>query len=378
MSDFLPFARPDIGHAEIAAVVDVLASGWLTTAGQTAAFEAELSDRFARPALAVNSATAGFDLLWKAIHTQPGDEAIFPVWTFSSPLMSFYHQGGRPVLVDIDPDDFMVRADSVASAVNCKTVAVVPTHFGGAAADLTSLSAITEQNDLFLFEDAAHALPTTHRGVQVGSGPVDASVFSFYATKTMTTGEGGAVVTREPWFARRLRKLSLHGFDRDAYSRYTAGGTWRYDVAHPGFKANLTDIAAAIGRVQLQRLEEMQVRREHIAHAYMREMAELGLSMPTQSDDTHAWHLFPVKLPVGIDRDRFIQRMTMRGVGCSVHFIPLCLHSFWRDALDLDPSSFPNAMAAFERSVSLPIYSAMTDCDVSRVIDTVWNVIRTW
>jgi dTDP-4-amino-4,6-dideoxygalactose transaminase len=323
---------------------------------------------------AVNSATSGFDLIFEALHPGVLAEAVFPVWTFSSPVMSAWHRGFLPVITDVSASSLNMQVEDAARAIGPGTKLLVPTHFAGNACDMQSLEKLADAEGLSLVDDAAHALPCTLEGRSVGTMG-HASVFSFYATKTLTTGEGGAVVTGDADLVKKLRSLALHGLDRDAHDRYRAKNSWRYDVAGPGFKANMPDLLAAIGRAQLQRVYEMRYRRMTIARRYNASLAPTDLSVPYDSAG-HTWHLYVGMLPKGMNRDRFIERMAEHGIGCSVHFIPLCCHSFWRDKLRLEPKNFPNAMSAFERVVSLPIYSAMTDDEVDRVIETVRKVLR--
>jgi dTDP-4-amino-4,6-dideoxygalactose transaminase len=367
---FLPFAKPDIGQAEIDAVVDAMKSGWLSSGPNVRAFEAELAEFIGRKnVLLTNSATAAFDVFFECVDYPFGSEIIFPVWTFSSPAMSALHAGYVPVFCDIRPDTLTIDVKDLLGRITDKTKAVVVTHFAGLASDLHVLKAICKERGVDLVEDAAHALPTKYRGTLVGSDPDITTIFSFYATKTITTGEGGALLCDIPHVVEKMRKVAIHGFDRSAFDRYSTLNSWFYDVAEAGFKTNMPDPAAAMGRVQLKRVEEMRFKRSQIAADYVYKLAmDVELPPLPLGGDTHAWHLFVIKVPADVKRDRFIQNMAKLGIGCSVHFIPLHRHSYWRE---FQNGSFPVADAAFSRVVSLPIFSSMTPCEVLNVIQAV-------
>lgn len=378
----IPFALPDLGEAEIDAVVEALRSGWVTTGPKVKAFEAAFEE-YCGPgviAVSVNSATAGLHLALEAIGIGPGDEVLVPTWTFTATAEVVRYLGAEPILVDIDPATLNIDLDAAAAAITSRTRAVMPVHFAGLAMSASGLEEFAKKHDLVVVEDAAHALPSTSSGQIVGSGRSEATVFSFYATKTITTGEGGMVVTRDPAIAQRLRVMRLHGISRDAFDRYRSEvPAWRYEVIAPGYKYNLTDPAAAMGIVQLSRAQAMRDRRAEIADAYDRGLADLGLELPAHAaaGDQHAWHLYVTRVPRGEDRDAFIDELSERGVSSSVHFIPLHLHPYWRDRGALRPESLPAASAEFERVVSLPIYSGMSDEQVDQVIGAVRAVQRT-
>jgi len=379
MSDarpFLPFARPEIGDDEIAEVVDTLRSGWLTTGPKTQRFEDDFSAFLGDPALqslAVNSATAGLHLALEALGIGPGDEVITTTHTFTATAEVVRYLGADVRLVDIDPGTMCIAPDAVAAAVGPKTKAIVPVHYGGRAADMAAILEIARRHGLGVVEDAAHALPSTCDGQLVGTLDSDATVFSFYANKTITTGEGGMVASRDEKLIRRMKTMRLHGMSRDAFDRFTATvPSWYYEIVAPGFKYNLTDIAAAIGIHQLRRAEAFQRRRQAVAERYDAGLAGLPLILPPQpaAGDRHAWHLYPVRLgdAATIGRDALIERLYAAGIGCSVHYIPLHLQPYWRDRYRLDPASFPHSQRAYERLVSLPIYTTMSDADVDRVV----------
>jgi len=372
---FLPFALPDIGEAEIAEVVATLRSGWITTGPRARQFETTFADYLGGngEAIAVNSATAGLHLALEAIGIGVGDEVIVPTYTFTATAEVVRYLGAHPVFVDCDPVTFNVRACDIEAVITKRTRAVIPVHFGGLACDLEAIQALAVPNKLEIIEDAAHAFPAMHRGRLIGCWPSAAVVFSFYATKTLTTGEGGMIITRSPVIAERCRAMRQHGISHDAFERYTSSQPgWRYEVIAAGFKYNLTDLAAALGLAQLRRVDSMQRRRERLANRYDEALAGLPCDLPPgpPPGDRHARHLYVIRLrdDAPVDRDRFIKRMAELGIGCSVHFIPLHLQPVWRDSYSLRPEQFPNATEAFRRVVSLPLYSKMSDCDQDRVI----------
>jgi dTDP-4-amino-4,6-dideoxygalactose transaminase len=384
MSEFLPFALPDIGEEEIESVCESLRSGWLTTGPTAKRFEDEFAEFVgARHALAVNSCTAGMHLALDAVGIGPGDKVLTTDYTFTATAEVIRYVGADPVFVDIDPDTLNMDVNAVAAAVadDPSIRAIIPVHLAGLACDMRALAALARKHGIPIIEDAAHALPTIVDGQLIGSLS-ELSVFSFYVTKTLATGEGGMVVTDNPDLAERIRVMRLHGISQDVFDRYTSNKpSWYYEVIAPGFKYNMPDIAAAIGVVQLKRVWELQRRREAIARRYNDAFRELPLQLPSDAshDDTHAWHLYIVRLmleEISITRDEFIEKMIAAGVGVSVHFIPLHLHPYWRDTYQLTPQQYPVAHAMFKRVVSLPIYTKMTDSDVERVIATVHTVLR--
>jgi len=366
----IPFARPDIGEEEIAGVTAVLRSGWLTTGERVQQFERELAAFVgARHAIAVNSCTAALHLALEAIGIGPGDEVIVPTYTFTATAEVVHYLGATPRLVDVDARTLNIDPQRVAEAVTEKTKAIIPVHFGGLAADLEALRAIAEPRGIAIIEDAAHALPARWRGRMIGAIG-DVTCFSFYATKTITTGEGGMLCTDDDALAAHCRVMSLHGISHDAWKRYRSEGSWFYQVVAPGFKYNMTDIAGALGIAQLTKAEAMRARRQEIAERYNDAFAgEFDLPAFDAIGD-HAWHLYPLRLR-GIDRAKFIDDLRARGIGTSVHFIPLHLHPYYRDRFGYGPESFPVSTAEYEREVSLPIYSAMSDAEVGTVIAAV-------
>ena len=380
---FLPFALPEIGEEEIAEVVDTLRSGWITTGPKAKRFEQAFVEFLGDPsleAIAVNSATAGLHLALEALGIGPGDEVITTTLTFTATAEVVRYLGADVVLVDVDPATLQIDPRAVEAAITPRTKAVIPVHYAGLAADMDAILGIARRHGLAVVEDAAHALPATSGGALVGTLASEACVFSFYANKTMTTGEGGMLVTRDAALAKRARVMRLHGMSRDAFDRYSAKvPSWAYEIVAPGFKYNLTDIAAALGLHQLKRLEGFAQRRAAIAARYDEAFADLPLVMPPRPapGERHAWHLYVVRLTdaAPFARDRFIERLFEEGIGCSVHFIPLHLHPYWRDRHALRPQQFPHAQHAYERMLTLPLYTRMSDADVERVIDTVRRLL---
>ena len=373
---FLPFARPDIGEAEITAVTDALHSGWVTTGPKTRAFEeaftAYLGGRGLQ-SIAVNSATAGLHLALEALGIGPGDEVIAPTLTFTATVEVVRYLGADPVLVDVDPVTLNIAPEAIRAAITPATRAIMPVHYGGLACRMDAILTIAREYGLKVVEDAAHALPTTWQGRLVGQLDSDVTVFSFYANKTMTTGEGGMAGTREARLAERMRVMRLHGINRDAFDRFSSKTpAWYYEVVAPGFKYNLTDIAAALGLVQLQRLPRFLERRQYLAARYQAKLAGLPLVLPADAPpgDIHAWHLYVLRLAPGarLSRDALIQALSDRGIGTSVHYVPLHRHPYWRDRYGLAPEQFPQADAAYQAMLSLPLFTAMSDAEQDRVI----------
>jgi len=380
---FLPFALPEIGDEEIAEVVDTLRSGWVTTGPKARRFEEDfvafLGDASLQ-AMAVNSATAGLHLALEALGIGPGDEVITTTHTFTATAEVVRYLGADVVLVDIDPATLNIDPAAVEAAVTPRTKAILPVHYAGLAAPMDAILAIARRHGLKVVEDAAHALPTTHAGALVGTLASDATVFSFYANKTITTGEGGMVVTRDPALAARIKVMRLHGISRDAFDRFTAKTpSWYYEIVAPGYKYNLTDIAAALGIHQLKRADGFQRRRAEIAARYDAAFAGLPLVRPPgpAAGDRHAWHLYVVRLAdaAPLDREAFIERLFALGIGCSVHYIPLHQHPYWRERYGLEAARFPHSQRAYERMASLPIYTKMSDADVGRVVAAVREVL---
>lgn len=380
---FLPFALPDLGEEEIAEVVDSLRSGWLTTGPKTKQFEQQfqafLGDQV--QAIAVNSATSGLHLALEALGIGAEDEVITTTYTFTATAEVIRYLGANPVFVDIDPHTLNIDPQQIEKAITPRTKAIIPVHLAGLSCKMEAILKIARQHNLKVVEDAAHAIPTTYQGQLIGSLESDVTVYSFYATKTIATGEGGMLVTRNPEIADRARVMRLHGINRDAFDRYTSNKpSWYYEIVAPGFKYNMTDLAASLGIHQLKKAWQLQAKRAEMAEKYDQAFANLPLILPPHApnSDTHSWHLYMIRLndDCNIERNQFIEEMTAKGIGCSVHYIPLHLHPYWRETYDLKPQDFPVALKVYQRIVSLPLYTKMTEADQEKVINTVKEILK--
>jgi len=377
----VPFFRPDIGEEEIQAVVETLRSGWITIGPRTQEFEQAFARTIGAPhAVAVSSCTAALHLALDALGLQAGDEVITSPMTFTATGATIVHTGARPVLADCTPDTLNLDPTDVARRVTGRTRAIVPVHYAGHPAAMDEILEIARRHQIKVVEDAAHALPASYRGRRVGTLG-DVTAFSFYATKNMTTGEGGMLTTSDAALAERLRTRRLHGMSRDAWRRYSNEGAWRYDVSYPGFKYNMTDIAAAMGMVQLRRLPALHRRRQQLAALYTQLLADVPqLMVPVSRPEVeHAWHLYVIRLRperLRIHRDALIELLKAEGIATQVHFIPLHLHSYYGGAFGFRPEDFPVASAAAETILSLPIFTLMSDDDVHYVADTLRRVVR--
>ncbi len=378
---FLPFAQPDVDETEIAEVAAVIRSGWLTTGAAAARLESEFAAAVgAKHAVAVNSCTAAMHLALESIKLRAGEEVIVPTYTFAATAEVVRYFGARPVLVGVEPATLCIAPEKVEAAITPRTRAIIPVHIGGRCAEMDELLAIAARHNLCVIEDAAHAFPAKYKGRMVGSmSPF--TCFSFYATKTLTTGEGGMICTESELFADRCRVMCLHGISRDAWKRYSSEGSWYYEIIAPGFKYNLTDIAAAMGLAQLRKADRMYRRRAQIAERYtaaFRELPELETPPDAPADGQHSWHLYMLRLNLDtltIDRARFFEELRARKIGASVHFIPLHLHPYYRQTYGYKPEDFPIANREYRREISLPIYSKMTDDDVEDVINAVSDIV---
>jgi perosamine synthetase len=389
----VPYFRPSIGTSEAAAVQEVLASGWLTTGSRVRQFETEFAEAVgARHAIAVNSATAALHLAVEALKLEPGAGVLVPTMTFAATAEVVRYLGGVPVLVDVDPvtlnmslSDAAGRAtgdaEMPAEIKTARISGLIPVHVGGLMMDVSAIHAFAQPRGYWVVEDAAHAFPASWRSssgtpwVRCGQNTATVTCFSFYANKTITTGEGGMAVTDDEALASRIRLMSLHGLSRDAWDRY-AGGGWDYQIVAPGFKYNLTDIAAAIGIHQLARAEEMRKQREEIAHGLREQLAPVEeIELPHFPENRiHAWHLFPVRLHLErltIDRNRFIDELTAAGVGSSVHWRPLHLHPYYQTTFGWKPEHLPVATREWQRLISLPLFPSMTADELQHVGETV-------
>jgi dTDP-4-amino-4,6-dideoxygalactose transaminase len=375
----VPFHQADVGEEEAGAAADVVRSGWLTMGARTLEFEQRFADYVgAGHAVAVNSCTAALHLALEAIGIKAGDEVLVPTNTFTATAEVVTYLGAHPVLVDVDRETLNISPAEAKRRITPRTKAIIPVHFAGQACDMDEIHALAEERGIRVIEDAAHALPATYKGRFVGALS-ETTCFSFYATKTLTTGEGGMLTTDSAAIANRARTMRLHGISRDAWKRYTAEGSWYYEVWAPGFKYNMTDIQAAIGLVQLEKCTGMCAMRAAIVLRYDAAFSRIPvLEIPVQRTDRQsAHHLYVLRLArdgLAIGRDDFIIALKERGIGASVHFIPLHLHPYYRDVCGFKKSDYPVASREFERYLSLPLFSGMTDAQMEHVITSVCEI----
>jgi len=393
----VPYFRPDVSEAEVQEVVDALRSGWLTTGPRVRRFEEEFALAVGAPhAVAVNSCTAALHLAVEALSLQAGQAVLVPTMTFAATAEVVRYLGAIPVLVDCDPltsnidfDDAARKLEALRAGrlspripAEARVVGIIPVHVAGLMLDVDRLQAFARQNDLWVVEDAAHAFPAAWRPSagadwqRCGEATASVSCFSFYANKTITTGEGGMATTADPALADRIRLMSLHGLSQDAWRRYTGGGSWDYRILAPGFKYNMTDVAAAIGIHQLARAEEMRLERQSVADRYVDALADVEeLELPAQdSNRRHSWHLFALRLRLerlSIDRNAFVDALKASGVGCSVHWRPLHLHPYYEETFGWKSADLPVATRVWPRLVSLPIFPRMRDEEIAHVVESV-------
>lgn len=385
---FLPYALPSIGEEEIAEVVDSLRSGWITMGPKVKRFENDFAEYVGAPhAVAVNSCTAGLQIALHAFGIGAGDEVIVPTTTFCATANVVVQLGAKPVLVDVG-DDLNIDVGSARAAITSRTRAIMPVHYGGQPCDLDAIYGLAAEHELAVVEDAAHAVGSEYSGVKIGAAfdaqlprpPARATVFSFYATKNLATGEGGMITVDDDEVASRCRRLALHGMSRDAWQRYTSEGSWYYEVLEPGYKQNMTDVQAALGIHQLRRLEGFIASRQRYAAEYDRAFADVPeVSVPVRRQGrTHTFHLYPVRFSraLRIERDNIIRELARANIGTSVHFIPVHMHPYYRDTYGHQPDDFPNAARIYAELVSLPLYPAMTDQDVASVVTAVRAIVE--
>ena len=379
-SDYLPFCRPSIGEEEIAEVVDTLRSVWLTTGPKTRAFEQAFGAYTgASHSVALNSCTAGLHLALLAAGVSEGDEVILPSLTFCATANVIVHRRATPVFAEIDEASYTLDPASFEQRITPRTKAVIPVHHGGQVCDMRRINEIAREHGITVIEDAAHAAGAKLDDVPVGNISAFTS-FSFYATKNLTTGEGGMLTTNDPAAAERIRVLALHGISADAWKRYSKEGSWYYEVLEPGFKYNMTDIQASIGLHQLAKLDAFVARREQLAIRYTTAFSDLPevITPIVRPGVRHAWHLYPIRVRTGrlrIDRAGFVAELANRGIGASVHFIPVHLHPFYRDTFGCRRGDLPITERVYDEFVSLPLFPSMTAAEADRVIAAVRGIV---
>jgi dTDP-4-amino-4,6-dideoxygalactose transaminase len=386
---FIPFARPSIGEEEIAEVIDSLRSGWLTTGPKTKRFEEEFAAFVGAPfALAVNSGTAAMHLALEAIGLAEGEWVVTTPFTFTATAEVIRHCDAHPLFVDIEPNsgnldpEFLTQALDRAESEGKRVRAIMPVHFAGRPCDMGRIMELAGKRSIKVVEDAAHAFSSSYGRSMIGNLG-DLTCFSFYATKPITTGEGGMVTTADEGFEKRIRMMRLHGITRDTLDRYSSNKrNWSYEVEAPGFKYNLTDVAAAIGIHQLRKAEKFRLRRKEIASKYETAFSDMPVFLPSDKDlppgSRHAWHLYVIRLDtdcLSINRDQFIERMFGLGVETSVHFIPLHLQPYWKNRYGFSAEDFPASLSFYQSCVSLPIYPGMTDENVDTVINSAREIL---
>lgn len=387
----IPFAIPDIGQEEIGEVIECLHSGWISTGPRVKKFETDFLEYLQENceksesiyASALNSATAGLHLSLEALGISEGDEVITTPYTFTATAEVIEYIGAKVVFADICPKTLNIDPQQIAKSITSRTKAVVIVHFAGLPCDIDEIVSVCKNTNqkIYIVEDAAHALPSYYKGQKIGLHKTDAIVYSFYATKTITTGEGGMVVSRHQELIEKINVMKLHGIDRSAYDRYNSTKpSWYYEIVYPGYKYNMTDLAASIGIHQLKKANLFQEKRQKIAEFYLSEFDGLPILLPPSGSENykHSWHLFTIRLKNSsnlLERNTFIEKMNQLGVNCSVHFIPLHLHPFWRKKYSHQPNDFPNSLDTYCSTVSLPIYTKMSDSQIGKVAESVRAVL---
>lgn len=380
-TEFLTYGLPLIEEDDIAEVVDSLRSNWITKGPKTNEFEKQFAEYIGvKHAIAVNSCTAGLHLALVAAGLGTGDEVITTPMTFASSANIIIHTGATPVFADIDPVTMNIDVNEIRKKITPRTKAIIPVHIAGHPCELDEIMELAREHNLFVLEDAAHAVYTQYKGKMIGSIG-NATAFSFYATKNLATGEGGMVTTNDDALAEKIRIMSTHGMSRNAWNRYSASGSWYYEILYPGFKYNMTDVTAALGITQLAKLERMQRVRLEIAERFNEEFGKMPeLEIPVTHDYArHAWHLYILKLnleKLSIDRTEFIEELKKAQIGTSVHFIPLTMQPYYRDKFGFQKGDFPQAETTFERIISLPLYPRMTQQDTEDVIEAVQGIVE--
>lgn len=379
--DYLLFHKPFISDEEINEMVDTLRSGWLSMGPKTIKFEEEFNKYIgSKKSVAVNSWTAAGHLTLEAFGIEKGDEVIVPTMTFPATAEIVCYFGAKPIIVDVDENTLNISLDEIQKAITPKTKAIIPVHYGGQPCDLDEINEIAKANNLKVLEDAAHSLPATYKGKKIGTIS-DVTCFSFYATKTLSTGEGGMICTNNEEIAERCAIMRLHGINRDAWKRYSEAGSWYYEVVAPGYKYNFTDLQASLGIPQLKKVDAMWNWRKNIALKYFEALKDLDtLTLPTvKTDRESSWHLFPVRLNLGMltkNRAQIIDELKKRDIGVGVHFMPVHQHLYYSETFKLDDKNYPVASSTFPRLMSLPIYPGMTDQSVEKVINALIETLK--
>ena len=378
----VPFYKPSLDGSDIESVRSTLEDGWITTGPRARRFEAEMAGYIgAKHALAVNSCTAALHLALAAAGIKKGDKVITTPYTFAASVETIIWCGAQPVLVDIDPETLNINPSLVVKKIDRRTRGLVSVDIAGLPCEYDVLAPLAKKKKLFFLADAAHSLGASYKGVKVGK-LADATAFSFYSTKNLTTGEGGMLVTDNQKLHERAAILALHGMSKDAWKRYTSEGSWYYEIVAAGFKYNLSDLQAALGLSQLAKFAQLQERRKYLAGLYDRcltpylEMVELP---PRNSHSEHAWHMYLIRIKpnvLKINRDELLRQLSARGIGTSVHFIPVHLHPFYRKFFGHKPTDFPHALAAYKRIFTPPFYPAMSDADVEYVCLTIGEILN--
>lgn len=380
-NDFLLFHKPFISEDEVDEIVDTVRSGWLSMGPKTIRFENKYSEYIGvQNSIAVSSWTAAGHLTLEAFGIKAGDEVIVPTMTFPATAEIVCYFGAKPVIVDVEKDTLNMSPEIIEKAITSKTKAIIPVHYAGQPCDLDEIHDLARKHNLKVLEDAAHALPATYKGVKIGSLS-DVTCFSFYATKTLSTGEGGMICTNDEEIAERCKIMRLHGINRDAWKRYTDSGSWYYEVVAPGYKYNFTDLQASLGLPQLKKVDTMWKSRQNIAAKYTAVLKDLDtIELHTVKPDRESsWHLFPIRLHLNRltkNRAQIINELREENIGVGVHFMPVHQHLYYKETFNLSNKDYPVASSVFPRLLSLPIYPGMTDENVDRVIDIIVDTLN--
>lgn len=379
--NFLPLAKPIIGDEEITAVTNVLKSGWLTTGPKVKEFEENMQNYLGcKKAVGLTSCTGGLHIALAALGIGPNDEVIVPAYTFVASAHVALWLGAKPVLVDVEKDTFNIDPKKIEEAITKKTKAIIPVHFAGHSCDMDKIMQIAKKHNLYVVEDAAHAIGTDYKGKKIGNFG-DATVFSFYVTKTITTAEGGMVVTNNEELGKKLKRYSYFGVDKDAFNRYTDKGTWYYEIVELGYKYNMDNIQGALGIEQLKKIEPFIEKRRKLAKMYNELLKEIpAITTPTEKEYTrHSYHLYPILIDIdkiNTTRNEFINKLREYNIGTSVHFIPLHLHPYYQNTQNYKKGDFHIAEYLYEREVSLPLYPGMNEDNVRYIVDKIKKIIK--